>query len=274
MNYSKNEFKTEEMGSGEKCLTVFMQIASILLIIVTFPLSIWFCFRQVQEYERAVIFRLGRIKDGGAVGPGIFFIIPCMDEIKVVDLRVVSIDIPPQEILTKDSVTINVDAVVYYKIVDPLAAIINVANYYSSTYLLAMTTLRTVAGTKTLSQMLTDRANIAEEIKQLLDEGTDPWGIEVERVEVKDCRLPRDLQRAMAQEAEAENMARAKVKAAEGERKAAQALKEASDVISESANALQLRYLQTLTTISTEKNSTIIFPLPMDLLGPLMTAKK
>ena len=133
----------------------------------------------LQEYERALIFRLGRIKPGGAVGPGLFFIIPCMDEIKVVDLRVVSIDVPPQEILTKDSVTVHVDAVVYYKIVDPMAAVLNVANYFSSTYYLAATTLRTVLGTKTLSEILLDRASIAEQIKTILDLGTDPWGIEV-----------------------------------------------------------------------------------------------
>lgn len=223
--------------------------------------------RSFQEYERAVIFRLGRIKRGGAVGPGMFFIIPCMDEIKVVDLRVVSIDVPPQEILTKDSVTVHVDAVVYYKIVDPMAAILNVVNYFSSTYLLASTTLRTVLGTKTLSEILLERATIAEEIKRILDIGTDPWGIEVERVEVKDCRLPPQLQRAMAQEAEADREARAKVRAAEGEQKAAKALKEASDIISESPSALQLRYLQTLSQISAEKNSTIIFPLPIDFLG-------
>ena len=191
----------DEMKGEEAFCTTLLKFTSYLLILLTFPISIWFCLRQVQvwhiklknpfssrkkhneltlqEYERALIFRLGRIKRGGAVGPGMFFIIPCMDEIKVVDLRVVSIDVPPQEILTKDSVTVHVDAVVYYKIVDPMAAVLNVANYFSSTYYLAATTLRTVLGTKTLSEILLDRASIAEQIKTILDLGTDPWGIEV-----------------------------------------------------------------------------------------------
>merc|ERR1712029_288622 len=184
---------------------------SILLIILTFPFSLCVCLKMVQEYERAVIFRLGRIKKGGAVGPGLFFIIPCVDSIQTVDLRTGSIDIPPQEILTKDSVTVAVDAVVYYKIMNPLAAVCNVENFASSTKLLSSTTLRTVLGTKTMAEILTDRENIASEISGPLDKATDPWGIKVERVEVKDCRLPQQLQRAMAADAEADREARAKV---------------------------------------------------------------
>ena len=224
-----------------------------------------------------------------------------MDNIAVCDLRTVSFDVPPQEILTKDSVTVAVDAVVYYKIREPLAAVCNVADYAKSTKLLASTTLRTILGTKNLAEILSDREFIAKDILTHLDGATDPWGIQVhqleirriavqseilyinilltnikllfyihptqvERVEVKDVRLPQQLQRAMAAEAEAAREARAKVIAAEGEQKASKALKEASDIISESPSALQLRYLQTLSNIAAEKNSTIIFPLPMDLI--------
>merc|ERR1712072_197481 len=221
---------------------------------------------MIQEYERAVLFRLGRVRSGGPVGPGLFFIIPCIDAIAVCDLRTVSFDVPPQEILTKDSVTVAVDAVVYYKIREPLAAVCNVADYAKSTKLLASTTLRTILGTKNLAEILSDREFIAKDILTHLDGATDPWGIQVERVEVKDVRLPQQLQCAMAAEAEAAREARAKVIAAEGEQKASKALKEASDIISESPAALQLRYLQTLSNIAAEKNSTIIFPLPMDLI--------
>jgi erythrocyte band 7 integral membrane protein len=242
-------------------------VISMLLIICTFPLSLFVTVKQVQEYQRAVIFRLGRVKKGGAVGPGLFFIIPCMDTIQVVDLRTVSFDVPPQEILTKDSVTVAVDAVVYYKIMNPMFAVCNITNAAQSTRLLASTTLRNALGTKTLQEILSDRESTALEILTHLDAATDEWGIRVERVEVKDVRLPQSLQRAMAAEAEAAIEARAKVIAAEGEQKASKALKEASDIISASPAALQLRYLQTLSGIAAEKNSTIIFPLPMELLS-------
>merc|ERR1719203_2415258 len=210
----------------------------------------------------------------GAVGPGLFFIIPCMDQIVVTDLRTVSFDVPPQEILTKDSVTVAVDAVVYFKISNPMAAVCNVNNAPQATKLLASTTLRNTLGTKTLSEILADREQIAGHMLESLDLATDPWGVKVERVEVKDVRLPHQLQRAMAAEAEATREARAKVIAAEGEQKASRALKEASDIITESPAALQLRYLQTLTTISAEKNSTIIFPLPIELLTHFGMGKK
>jgi len=244
-------------------------VMSMIMIICTFPFSLCVCIRMVQEYERAVIFRLGKLKKGGAVGPGLFFIVPCMDNISVCDMRTVSFDVPPQEILTKDSVTVAVDAVVYYKIREPLAAVCNVQDYAKSTKLLASTTLRTILGTKNLAEILSDREFIAKDILTHLDGATDPWGIQVERVEVKDVRLPQQLQRAMAAEAEAAREARAKVIAAEGEQKASKALKEASDIISESPSALQLRYLQTLSNIAAEKNSTIVFPLPMDLISKL-----
>lgn len=202
---------------------------------------------------------------GGARGPGIFFVIPCIDTYTKVDLRTVSFDVPPQEILSKDSVTVAVDAVVYYRISNATIAITNVADYGRSTRLLAATTLRNVLGTKNLSEILSEREAISHTMQSSLDEATDPWGVKVERVEVKDVRLPVQMQRAMAAEAEAARDARAKVIAAEGEQKASRALKEAADVISESPSALQLRYLQTLSTIAAEKNSTIVFPIPMEL---------
>uniref|UniRef100_A0A1B0DCS4 Band 7 domain-containing protein n=1 Tax=Phlebotomus papatasi TaxID=29031 RepID=A0A1B0DCS4_PHLPP len=211
---------------------------------------------------------MGRLRSGGARGPGVFFVLPCIDEYCKVDLRTVSFDVPPQEVLTKDSVTVSVDAVVYYRISDPLKAVIQVANYSHSTRLLAATTLRNVLGTRNLSELLTEREAISHTMQVSLDEATDPWGVKVERVEIKDVSLPMQLQRAMAAEAEASREARAKVIAAEGEMKASRALKEASDIMSESPAALQLRYLQTLNTISSEKNSTIVFPLPLEVLYP------
>jgi len=262
--------RDEEDEGCSAAVGIFIKCISLLMIICTFPLSLFVTVRMVQEYERAIIFRLGRVKKGGAVGPGLFFIIPCMDTIQVVDLRTISFDVPPQEILTKDSVTVSVDAVCYYKISRPMAAVCNVENAAHSTRLLASTTLRTVLGMKTLQEILSDRESTAEVILSQLDAATDPWGIKVERVEVKDVRLPQNLQRAMAAEAEASREARAKVIAAEGEQKSSKALKEASDIISASPAALQLRYLQTLSQISAEKNSTIIFPLPIELLGNFM----
>merc|ERR1719192_891094 len=193
-----------------------------------------------------------------------------MDSIQVVDLRTVTFDVPPQEILTKDSVTVAVDAVVYYKIQNPMSAVCNVTNASQSTRLLASTTLRNTLGTKTLQEILADREDIAHSILSSLDAATDPWGIRVERVEVKDVRLPQQLQRAMAAEAEATRQARAKVIEAEGEQKASKALKDASDIISSSPAALQLRYLQTLSSIAAERNSTIVFPLPIEVMGALM----
>jgi erythrocyte band 7 integral membrane protein len=239
---------------------------SWLLILLTIPFSLLLCFKVVQEFERAVIFRLGRIASGGAKGPGLFFIIPCTDSFIKIDLRTVSYDIPPQEILTKDSVTVAVDAVVYYRVANATISVINVEDANRSTRLLAQTTLRTVLGTKSLSEILSDRENISHFMQEHLDHATDAWGIQVERVEIKDVRLPVQMQRAMAAEAEATREAKAKVIAAEGEQKASRALKEAADVISQSPAALQLRYLQTLTQISAEKNSTIIFPLPVEML--------
>ncbi|KAG6938246.1 stomatin, partial [Chelydra serpentina] len=264
----------EETDHGLGVCGWLLVIFSFFFVLITFPISIWLCIKIIKEYERAIIFRLGRIGKGGAKGPGLFFILPCTDSFIKVDMRTISFDIPPQEILTKDSVTVNVDGVVYYKVQNATLAVANITNADSATRLLAQTTLRNVLGTKNLSQILSDREEIAHSMQVTLDEATDEWGIKVERVEIKDVKLPVQLQRAMAAEAEAAREARAKVIAAEGEMNASRALKEASIVISESPAALQLRYLQTLTTIAAEKNSTIVFPLPIDMLQGIMGAKR
>ncbi|XP_030633860.1 stomatin (EPB72)-like 3a [Chanos chanos] len=255
----------ENPGSIGRC-GWFLVIISMIFIIATFPVAIFFCVKIVQEYERAVIFRLGRIVDRKPKGPGLFVVLPCTDTFRRVDMRTVSFDIPPQEILTKDSVTVSVDGVVYFRVSCPVTSVINVTNAHFSTRLVAQTTLRNVLGTKNLAELLADREGISQSMQDALDEATDPWGIKVERVEIKDVKLPQQLQRAMAAEAEATRESRAKVIAAEGEMNASRALKEASLVIAESPAALQLRYLQTLNTIAAEKNSTIIFPLPIDLV--------
>ncbi|XP_071747011.1 band 7 protein AGAP004871 isoform X4 [Lepeophtheirus salmonis] len=258
---------------GPGCCALLLALVSVLLIIATLPLSLCMCIKVVQEYERSVIFRLGRLRKGGAKGPGIFFVIPCIDTYRKVDLRTVSFDVPPQEILTKDAVTVSVEAVIYYRISDASAVVNKLENHSHSTHLLAATTLRNVLGTKHLAEILSERETISHVMETTLDEATDPWGVKVERVEIKDVRLPVQLQRAMAAEAEAAREARAKVIAAEGEQKASRALREASDVISQSPSALQLRYLQTLNTISAEKNSTIIFPVPMDVISHFLNKK-
>ncbi|XP_056592564.1 stomatin (EPB72)-like 3b [Triplophysa dalaica] len=263
----------DDSNRGLGCCGWIIVIISAIFSILIFPVSIFISIKIVKEYERAVIFRLGRITARKAKGPGIFFLIPCTDSFIKVDLRTVSFDIPPQEILTKDSVTVSVDGVVYFRVSDPIASVANVSNADYSTRLLAQTTLRNVLGTKNLSEVLSDRESISHSMQATLDEATDSWGIKVERVEIKDVKLPHQLQRAMAAEAEATREARAKVIAAEGEMNASRALKEASLVISESPSGLQLRYLQTLSTIAAEKNSTIIFPLPMDIISHFMHKK-
>ncbi|XP_063061991.1 stomatin-like [Engraulis encrasicolus] len=237
-----------------------------ICIMMTFPFSIVPCIKVVQEYERAVIFRFGRIVHAKPKGPGIFFFLPWIDNVVRVDIRTVSFDIPPQEILTKDSVSVCVDGAVYYCVVCPISSVTNVTDAEAATQLLAQTTLRNTLGTLSLSDLLADRVGISHAMQTSLDEATDPWGIKVERVEIKDVKLPHQLQRAMAAEAEAAREARAKVIAAEGEMNASRALKEASLIIAESPSALQLRYLQTLNSIAAEKNSTIIFPLPIDMM--------
>ncbi|KAM4566818.1 stomatin-like isoform 1-T2 [Odontesthes bonariensis] len=269
-----SEDNVEDKSSGRLgCFGWLLVILSLIFVAATFPVTLFMCVKIVQEYERAVIFRLGRIADRKPKGPGLFFVLPCTDNFVKVDLRTVSFDIPPQEILTKDSVTVSVDGVVYFRINCPISSVSNVSNAHSSTRLLAQTTLRNVLGTKNLAELLSDREGISLSMQESLDEATDPWGIKVERVEIKDVKLPQQLQRAMAAEAEASREARAKIIAAEGEMKASRALKEASLVIAESPSALQLRYLQTLNSIAAEKNSTIIFPLPIDMMQGFMQRK-
>ncbi|CAB1432357.1 unnamed protein product [Pleuronectes platessa] len=255
----------EDKSSGRLgCFGWLLVIVSMLFVAVTFPLTLFLCVKIVNEYERAVIFRLGRITDRKPKGPGLFFVLPCTDNFVKVDLRTV---------LTKDSVTVAVDGVVYFRINCPISSVANVSNAHSSTRLLAQTTLRNALGTKNLAELLADREGISLSMQASLDEATDRWGIKVERVEIKDVKLPQQLQRAMAAEAEATREARAKIIAAEGEMKASRALKEAALVISEAPCALQLRYLQTLNSIAAEKNSTIIFPLPMDMIQGFMSKR-
>jgi len=265
--------ESEDVDTGIGLCGWLLTAISWVIVIFTLPFSLCVCFKVVQEYERAVIFRLGRLLNGGAKGPGIFFVLPCIETYQKVDLRTITLGVPPQEVLTKDSVTVSVDAVVYYRVSNATVSVANVENAHHSTRLLAQTTLRNILGTKNLHEILSDRESISGSMQTVLDGATHDWGIKVERVEIKDARLPVQLQRAMAAEAEAAREARAKVIAAEGEQKASRALREASEVISESPAALQLRYLQTLNSISAEKNSTIIFPLPIDMISHLMPGR-
>lgn len=265
-----NPVKSPEVGAvdnGESnACAVLLKVLSIVVIVLFFPFSLVCALKMVQEYERAVIFRLGRIIHGGAKGPGLFFVYPCMDSIIKVDLRTRSFDINPQEILTKDQLSVTVDGVMYLRIIDPVRSVTKVEHVDSACKLLGATTLRNILGTYNMTDILAQRESINQKMKIMLDEATDPWGVDVERVEITDVRLPESMQRAMAAEAEATREARAKVIAAEGEQKAARALKEAADIMAESPATMQLRYLQTLNTISAEKNSTIIFPLPLEFL--------
>jgi regulator of protease activity HflC (stomatin/prohibitin superfamily) len=229
-------------------------------------------FRIVTEYERGVIFRLGRVT--GARGPGWFFIIPGIERMIVVDLRTITLDVPPQDCITRDNVTVRVNAVVYYRVLDPIKAVIQIANYNQGTIQIAQTTLRSVVGQHELDELLSEREHINEQLQSIIDTETDPWGVKVSIVEIKDVELPSSMQRVMARQAEADRERRAKVIHAEGEMQAAVQLAEAARTMADDPMALQLRYLQTLTEISAEHNSTIIFPLPMDLLGPLIEALK
>jgi regulator of protease activity HflC (stomatin/prohibitin superfamily) len=223
--------------------------------------------RVVQEYERGVIFRLGRFV--GAKGPGLFFIVPFIDRMVKVDLRTITLDVPSQEGITRDNVTLKVNAVVYFRVLDPGKAIIQVEDYRRATWLIAQTTLRNVIGQSDLDDLLAHREKVNEQLQRIIDEQTEPWGIKVSIVEVKDVELPQTMQRAMARQAEAEREKRAKIIHAEGEFSAAQQLAEAAQVIASQPATIQLRYLQTLTEIAVEKNSTIIFPVPIDMFSAI-----
>jgi len=247
------------------CIDNIFIYLSIFLCII-FPPSICCMISIIPEYQRAVILRLGKLT-GREKGPGMFCVIPCVDDIRTVDKRTKTFDVPPQEVLTKDSVTIRIDAVVYYRISDATMSVANVKNADAATHLLAQTTLRNILGTQSLAEVMQGREEISREISDILDKATDIWGIKVERVEIKDVKLPPQLQRAMAAEAEASRDAKAKVIAAEGEMNSSKKLKEAADIMSSAPNAIQLRYLQTLAAISSERNSTIMFPLPIEMMN-------
>ena len=222
----------------------------------------------LREYERGVIFRLGRLI--GAKGPGIFFIIPGVDKLLRISLRLVTMDIPPQDVITRDNVSIKVNAVVYFRVIDPNKAVVEVENYLYATSQLAQTTLRSVVGQAELDELLSQRDKINMQLQDILDKHTEPWGIKVSLVETKQVDLPEEMRRAIARQAEAERERRAKVIHAEGEAQAAEKLAQAANVISVNPTALQLRFLQTLTEVATEKNSTTIFPVPIDLLTPFL----
>lgn len=234
------------------------------VIIVVLVYLLFSAVKIVQEYERGVIFRLGRLV--GAKGPGLFFIIPIIDRMVKVDLRTVTLDIPSQEAITKDNVTVRVNAVAYFRVINPTDAIVNVENYKQATWQIAQTSLRSVLGQSELDELLTHREAINHKLQQIIDEATEPWGIKVSIVEIKDVELPDAMKRAMARQAEAEREKRAKIIHAEGELQAAQTLRDAANTIATAPAAIQLRYLQTLTEIAVEKNSTIIFPVPIDFL--------
>ena len=227
--------------------------------------------RIVQEYERGVIFRLGRVV-AGAKGPGIFFIIPIIDRMVKVNLQTVTMNVPAQDVITRDNVTVRVDAVIYFKVIQPVFAVVNVQNYLFATSQFAQTTLRSVCGTADLDELLSARERLNVQIQAIVDEKTEDWGVKVESVEIKDVALPQEIQRAMGRQAEAERDRRAKIINAEGEFQAAQKLADAAAVIAEHPIAYQLRMLQTMTEVAAEKNSTLVLPIPIELLGPFKSA--
>ena len=243
-------------------MTPFIIAGLIIFFILTQVIKI------LNEYERGVIFRLGRLIS--AKGPGIIFLIPLVDKMQKVSLRLVTLDIPPQDVITRDNVSIKVNAVVYYRVMDSNNAIVEVENYAYATTQLAQTTLRSICGQAELDELLAEREKISVRLQEILDKDTDPWGIKVSKVEIKHIDLPPEMQRAMAKQAEAERERRAKVIHAEGEHQASTKLSEAASVLSKDPAALQLRYLQTLSEIATENNSTMIFPIPIDLFKPFI----
>ncbi len=236
----------------------------ILFLLIILSSAIKIC----REYERGVIFRLGRLI--GAKGPGIFFIIPGVDRMVKLSLRTVVLDVPPQDVITKDNVSIKVNAVVYFRVMSPEDAVVQVENYLYATSQLAQTTLRSVVGEAELDEILAERENINQKLQSILDKQTDPWGIKVSLVEIKHIDLPQEMQRAMAKQAEAERERRAKVINAEGEYQAAQRLADAAKIIDTYPIALQLRFLQTLREVAAENNSTTLFPIPIDLFEPFL----
>ncbi|XP_030563441.1 stomatin-4 [Drosophila novamexicana] len=266
----RNVKTTENVAT--KPIELIFVILSVIAMIITFPISIFMCVIILQEYQRAVILRMGRLRPGGPRGPGMVFILPCLDRYRKVDLRTTSLDVPPQDILTKDSVTISVDAVVYYRIKNPLDVTLQVMDPESCCELLAMTTLRNITGGYLLIELVSSKKALSRQIKAALDAtgATESWGIRIERVEISDIYMPETLQRAMAVEQEARREAMAKVASANGERDAVKALKEAADIMELNPIALQLRYLQTLNTIANEETQSIVFPFPIDIVQKLI----
>ncbi len=245
-------------------------VVVVIIIFVIFILAN--AIKILREYERGVIFRLGRLID--TKGPGIIILIPIVDRMVKVSLRTIVLDVEPQDIITKDNVSLKVNAVVYFRVVEANKAIVEVENYLSATSQISQTTLRSVLGQSMLDELLAERDKINKSLQQIIDTHTDPWGIKVSNVEVKHVDLPIEMQRAMAKQAEAERERRAKIIHAEGEFQASQKLRDAADVIAGEPMALQLRFLQTLTEVASEKNSTTIFPVPIDLLTPFIKNKK
>ncbi len=243
----------------------FFVIVPILLMILMVLAS---TIKIVKEYERGVVFRLGRLV--GPRGPGLILLVPFIERMQKIDLRTVTLDIPAQEVITRDNVTVRVNAVAYFRVLDPNAAIVNVTDYNRATSQIAQTTLRSVLGQGTLDDLLSEREKINEQLQRIIDEQTEPWGVKVSIVEVKDVELPQSMQRAMARQAEAEREKRAKIIHAEGEFQASQQLAQAAEVINQNPVTIQLRYLQTLTEIGAEKNTTVVFPLPIDLIGQMI----
>jgi regulator of protease activity HflC (stomatin/prohibitin superfamily) len=254
---------------------LLIQAAGFGFLIVAFVVVLFVIFlaassvRIVNEYERGVIFRLGRVQ-GTAKGPGLFLLIPIVDKMIKIDLRTITMDVPPQDLITRDNVPARVNAVVYFRVIDPNKSVIEVENHVLATSQISQTTLRSVLGQKDLDDMLTDRESINEELQTIIDQQTDPWGVKVSVVEVKDVEIPQGMQRSMAGQAQAERERRAKIISAEGEYQASQRLHDAAERL-ESPTALQLRLFQTLTEIASEQNSTVILPVPIDLFRPYLS---
>jgi regulator of protease activity HflC (stomatin/prohibitin superfamily) len=251
------------VGIGVLAIVLLAVVAVVLFIVAS-------AIKIVKEYERGVIFRLGRVQ-GRAKGPGLFILIPIVDRMVKVSLRTVTLDVPPQDLITRDNVPARVTAVIYFRVVDPNNSVIEVENYVLATSQISQTTLRSVLGQKNLDDLLTNREVINEELQKIIDEQTEPWGVKVSVVEVKDVEIPQNMQRAMARQAESERERRAKIIAAEGEYQASERLRQAADRLA-SPQALQLRLFQTMGEIATEQNSTIILPIPLDLFRPYLSS--
>ena len=251
-----------------------MPVLSLGVLVILILIIAGSALRILNEYERGVIFRLGRVRTVGGKpepkGPGLIFLIPIVDKLVKVSLRTVTMDVPPQDVITRDNISIKVNAVIYFRVMDPIKAVIEIENYLYGTSQLSQTTLRSVCGQVELDDILYQRDKINMQLQDILDKHTDPWGIKVSLVETKQVDLPEEMRRAIARQAEAERERRAKVIHAEGEAQAAAKLAEAANVISVNPAAIQLRFLQTLTEVATEKNSTTIFPVPIDLLTPFL----